>query len=223
MILQRVRLEFKKGEELRYISHLDLMRAWHRALRRAGLPLAYSEGFIPRPRLSLAAPLAVGATGERELLDIYFNRRIPPLTLLKAINAQLPAGLSAHTAEEVPPSLPSLQSLVQAADYVVQGSTMQPISELRQAVADLLALPSLEWEHQREDETRRYDLRALIISLALDPGSDTAVPHTFTIEMRLRADAQGTGRPDQVMAALGFPDDWTCVHRTRLILERPEP
>lgn len=219
MILQRMRVEFSKGEEVRFISHLDLMRAWHRALRRANVPLAYSEGFVPRPRLSLAAPLAVGTTGERELLDLYLERRIPSLTLLKAINAHLPQGLVARTVEEVPASLPSLQSLVGAADYLVSGATRQTRAVLEQAIQRLLALPSLPWEHQREGEVRRYDLRALILDLQVrswaagDAGSD------FSVQMRLRADAEGTGRPEQVMAALGLPDAWTSLHRVDLILQ----
>ncbi|MBI4236625.1 MAG: DUF2344 domain-containing protein [Chloroflexi bacterium] len=223
MILQRMRVEFSKGEEVRFISHLDLMRAWHRALRRANVPLAYSEGFVPRPRLSLAAPLAVGTTGERELLDLYLERRISSLTLLKAINAHLPRGLLARTVEEVPASLPSLQSLVGAADYLVSGSTRQTRVTLEQAIQHLLALPSLPWEHQREGEVRRYDLRALILELQLrswaagDAGSD------FSMQMRLRADAEGTGRPEQVMAALGLPDAWTSLHRADLILQRQAP
>jgi radical SAM-linked protein len=222
MTMQRLRIEFSKGEELRAISHLDLMRALHRALRRARVPLTYSEGFVPRPRLSLAAPLAVGATGEAELMDVYLQRRMSPLTVLKAVNAQFPAGLEARTVEEVPPSLPSLQSLVQAADYLVRGRTAKPRAAMTESIERLLSLRSLPWEHRREDETRQYDLRPLVLDLRLesweeDKDGDEA---DFVLGMRLRADGQGTGRPDQVVAALGFPDEWTSIRRTRLVLQR---
>jgi radical SAM-linked protein len=60
--MQRLRITFARGKELKYISHLDLMRLWQRALRRADIPLAYSQGFSPHPRLSIAAPLAIGVT-----------------------------------------------------------------------------------------------------------------------------------------------------------------
>jgi len=72
--MQRLRIKFSRGEEIKYISHLDLMRCWERALKRADVPLMYSEGFSPHPRISLAAPLALGVTSEAELMDITVSR-----------------------------------------------------------------------------------------------------------------------------------------------------
>ena len=71
--MQRIRIKFNRGEEIKFISHLDITRLWERALRRAGVPLAYSQGFSPHPQLSFAVPLAVGMTSEAELLDIFFT------------------------------------------------------------------------------------------------------------------------------------------------------
>ena len=64
--MQRLRIRFSRGEEIKYISHLDIMRMWERVLRRAELPLAYSEGFSHHPRISLAVPLAIGVTSDAE-------------------------------------------------------------------------------------------------------------------------------------------------------------
>ncbi len=89
--IYRLRLKFSRGEELKYISHLDLMRLWERALRRARIPIAYSEGFSPHPRLSLAAPLALGITSEAELIDIFLERRLAPGLLTSALPPQLTA------------------------------------------------------------------------------------------------------------------------------------
>ncbi|HEX2036868.1 MAG TPA: TIGR03936 family radical SAM-associated protein, partial [Chloroflexota bacterium] len=72
----RMRLVFAKRPSVRFIGHLDLVRLWERACRRAQLPLAYTLGFTPHPRLTFASPLALGATGDRELLDIYFTEAI---------------------------------------------------------------------------------------------------------------------------------------------------
>ena len=71
--MQRLRVTFSRGEELKYLSHLDVMRLWERALRRADLPLAYSQGFSPHAKISIAAPLPLGVTGERELMDIVLQ------------------------------------------------------------------------------------------------------------------------------------------------------
>jgi len=71
---QRLRITFAKGETLKYISHLDLARAWERALRRAGVPLAYSQGFNPRPKMAFAAALPVGYTATAEMVDILLEK-----------------------------------------------------------------------------------------------------------------------------------------------------
>ena len=117
--MQRLRLTFSRSEELKYISHLDLMRLWQRALRRADIPLVYSQGFSPHPRLSLAAPLAVGVTSGGELMDIFLERRVSPHFFLKVIREQLPRGIDISEVTEVGLGLPSLQSQVRYAEYKV--------------------------------------------------------------------------------------------------------
>jgi len=72
--MQRIRVRFSRGEELKFISHLDIMRLWQRSLHRADIPLAYTEGFSPHPRISLAAPLAVGVTSQSELMDVFCSK-----------------------------------------------------------------------------------------------------------------------------------------------------
>ena len=74
--VQRLHIRFAAEGPLKYVSHLDLMRVWERVCKRAGLPLATSHGFSPRPKIALAAPLAVGATSEAELLDLLLTARV---------------------------------------------------------------------------------------------------------------------------------------------------
>ena len=222
MIVQRLRVEFSKGEGIRFISHLDLMRVWHRTLRRAAVPLAYSEGFVPRPRISLATPLAVGTTGTAELMDIYLNRRMSPLTFMKMVRPQMPEGLEAGAVEDVPTSLPSLQSLVHSTEYAVTGCVRgdaRTRSSVEDSIALLLAAIEFPWQHRREAETREYDLRKLVFDLALAGWSD-GDPAEYSMSMSLRADSEGTGRPDQVLAAIGLPDSWISIHRTAIVLQR---
>src|SRR4030043_377355 len=90
--MQRLRLKFSRGEELKFLSHLELMRLWERAIRRAGLPLAYSEGFTPHPQIALAAPLSVGVTSQAELMDVILSRWMPPQSFTAQIEQQLPPG-----------------------------------------------------------------------------------------------------------------------------------
>ena len=108
MKVQRLRVTFARGEEVKYITHLDLMRFWERALRRAGIPLAYSEGFSPSPRLALAAPLPVGVTSSGELMDVYLAKRVASQHFVKAVSGQVPPGIAVLGVREVGLGLPSL-------------------------------------------------------------------------------------------------------------------
>jgi radical SAM-linked protein len=212
--VQRLRLRFFRGEELKYISHLDLMRFWERALRRAHIPISYSEGFAPHPRISLAAPLPIGTTSEAELMDIFLRRLAPPQFLMQCLDPQLPYGVKLLEAFQIPFSSPSLQSQVRFAEYRVTARSDRSMADVQKAVAALLESPELPWHHLRDTGPRYYDLRSLVGHIWLVEYNN----QTFTLGMRLRCDPTGTGRPEQVAAALGIADEPKSIHRTRLIL-----
>lgn len=219
--MQRVRLRFCRGEQAKYIGHLDLARLWERALRRAGVPLAYSAGYTPHPRLFFAAPLPVGVTSECELMDVVLERATPPPALAQAINRALPAGLQVLDAWEVPLEMPSLQAQVRFAEYRVVTSEAGPDPNGPQgAIATFLEAHELPWEQRRDGRLRRYDLRRLVDALWVDG----AQPDGWALGMRLRQDAEGAGRAEQVTAALGFSEPPLSIHRLRLVLaEAPGP
>ena len=215
---QRLRVRFRRGEEVKYITHLDLMRFWERALRRAGVTLAYSEGHTPHPRLSLAAPLAVGVTSSAELMDVLLTQRVAPRDFMASVSAQLPAGVGILEVAEVGLGLPSLQSEVRWARYRVEGPLAGASEQVRLAVDRFLAAESISWEHMREKEVRRYDIRALVRELWVDDGPSGS----YALGMVLRCDNTATGRPEQVAAALGLPDP-AAIHRQELILAGTSP
>src|SRR5262245_47349927 len=117
--VQRIRITFGRGDDMKYVTHLDMMRFWERALRRADVPVAYSEGFSPHAQISLAAPLAVGVTSEAELMDVYLAEAMTTKELLATVSVQLPRGVSVVSAHEVGMALPSLQADVRFAEYIV--------------------------------------------------------------------------------------------------------
>jgi radical SAM-linked protein len=211
--VNRVRILFSRGQEIKFISHLDLIRVWHRALRRAGIVLAYSEGFNPHPKLSLAAPLPLGITSEAELMDIYIAQLLSAHTLTARLKPELPTGLDIIQAFVIPLPLPSLQAQIHFAEYIVRvpATSQEALSE---AITALLALDSLPWQHQRDTGTKCYDLRPLIDDiklLVLDRG-------LASVFMRLHHGSEGAGRPEQVVKALGL-DTAIDIHRTKLVLE----
>jgi hypothetical protein len=115
---------------------------------------------------------------------------------------------------QIAPTMSSLQSQVRYAEYRVEVETEKGRKDIESAVSALLSLEQLPWHHQRDTGRRSYDLRALIDDLWL---VDYRHPYG-TIEMRLRCDSSGSGRPEQVALALGFTRYPQSIHRTRLIL-----
>jgi radical SAM-linked protein len=212
--MQRLRLKFGRGEELKFLSHLDLMRLWERALRRAGLPLAYSEGFTPHPQIALAAPLLVGVTSDAELMDVSLSRWVSPQSFIARIEKQLPRGITLLEALPVGQNVPSLQSQVKFVEYTVEVETEKERPGIESDLVSFLSKKELAWHHHRDTGDRYYDLRALVDDLRLiDCGENTCV-----LGMKLRCDEKGAGRPEQVTKALGFSKRPKSIHRTNLIL-----
>jgi len=212
--MHRLRVRFKRGAEVKFISHLDLIRLWQRAFQRARIPLAYSEGFSPHPKISLAAPLPIRVTSDAELMDIHLTKWVSPHFLTSALGQQLPPGIEILQAHSIAPNQPSLQSLVRFAEYRVTVKTDRGKGEIETAISGLLSAENLPWQHQRDTGPRHYDLMALISDLWL---IDYQPPYG-TIGMRLRCDSSGSGRPEQVTAALDFGHP-TSTRRTKLILK----
>ncbi len=209
----RLRIAFAKGEEIKYISHLDLMRLWERALRRARVPLAYSKGFNPRPKISLAAPLPLGFTGRAELMDVLLTRRTSPLDFAKRVRAALPPGLNIVSAEEVYIKLPALQTQVRWSEYRATVASDEGLEEMERRVEQILAADALPRLKKRKGREREYDLRPLIEALWIE-GEREGV---YILRMRLRTEAQATGRPDEVLEALGLGDRPWAIERIRLV------
>jgi len=210
----RLRVRFSRGEELKFISHLDIIRLWVRALRRAQIPLEYTEGFSPHPRISLAVPLSVGVTAENELMDISMTKVISPHWFTDTVNRQLPEGLKVLEATPISPNVPSLQSQVRFTQYQVAVRTDKSEEETKTAIDNLLAAESIPWHHERDTGRKSYDLRGLIDDIWLIEFK----PSSCVLGMRLRCDETGSGRPEQVALALGFAEYPESIQRTKLLL-----
>lgn len=206
---QRLRVTFAKGEEVKYISHLDLMRLWERALRRAEVPLLHSQGYNPRPKISFASPLAVGITGQREMMDVMLERPLAPLDFATAVNRQLPVGVTLVEVQEVYATLPALQTQVQGAEYLATVAVSEDTSQLEGRITSLLGSDQLP----RRRRGREYDLRPLLEKVWLE----TQEVGQYVLGMRLRAGEQGTGRPDEVLDELVLADQVKSITRTRLL------
>jgi radical SAM-linked protein len=117
--MAKLRLEITKGEEIRYISHLDYASAIQRAIIRAKLPVAYSEGFNPHMKLAFASALAVGVTSQAEYVDIECKEEIDFNQAVKSLAATLPAGIVIKGAKYIQGNVPALMASVNLATYDV--------------------------------------------------------------------------------------------------------
>ncbi len=203
--LYRLRITYGVNGPLRYVSHLEQVRVWERAMRRAGLPLAYTGGFTPRPRLQVALPLPLGFAAEAEWLDIWLERPVAPDEFRRALTDVLPEGLEIRAVEEVPPDAPALPARVQAAEYIVFVETVIPAPEVQRRIEAFLAAT----EMRRERRGRPYDLRPLVLSLHLEESR----PDGVLLKMTLSAREGATGRPEEVLDALGLAGDFFQVTR----------
>jgi radical SAM-linked protein len=195
-----------------------LIHLWEKALRRAGLPLAYSQGFSPHPKIFIALPLPVGVTSEAELMEIGFSEQLTPEYFAGRVAHQLPPGISVGEVREAPGRGKALQALVRAAEYRVLVADERPEGDLEKAIDDLLSAAQLPREWVREKGVRRYDLRPLVVRVWLI-GEERGY---WSLGMVLRAGPQGAGRPEEVLASLGCSARARLIHRVRLILEEQD-
>jgi radical SAM-linked protein len=206
----RLRIIFSKKGWLIYSSHLDLMRAWERALRRAGVPLAYSGGYNPRPKLQLARALPLGHVGEREILDVWLEEPIPVEDVARRATPVLPEGLAIREVRQVDPKAAAMQTRVVGTVYRVSVAWDEPTEAVEDRVEG--ALSAEELVHERRG--KRYDLRPLIEALCVTEVSEGWV----TLSMQLSARPGATGRPESVLDVLGMGGAFARYYRERLIL-----
>ncbi|MBI1880575.1 MAG: DUF2344 domain-containing protein [Chloroflexi bacterium] len=211
----RLRLIFAKKKQIKYIGHLDLALAWERALRRAQIPLAYSKGFNPQPKIQVASSLPVGTSGSAEIMDIVITQPVEPGDALDRIRPALPGGIELHFVETVPLKAPTLQHLLRQAEYRVTVETDLSADELTRRIEALLAADKLMQTRQRKKRTEEIDLRPWLHELALESVAEGEA----TLRMRLTAGQFGNLRPEEVLKALGLGDNWAEVDRTRLIFD----
>ncbi len=198
--VQKIRFEFQKVGELRYLSHLELMRALQRALRRAGVPLAYTQGFNPQPRVSVAQALAVGVEGLRELGEIELASQVEPADLLARWNTQLPPELKILRTWEAPLQGPSLSAGVRGAAYQVRllpnGWDPTTLAALGNAgaCAEFLAQGPIPVEVSKKGKTVTLDARPFVQEFTATP--EDGCPQWGLV---LRAGLGGSVKPQAVM------------------------
>lgn len=210
----RLRIIFAKSEAMRYTSHLDLYRTWERTVRRADLPLAYSQGFKPHPKINIASALPLGYTGEAEIVDIWLESEIPLEGITSALQLASPPGIQIKSIHPIDLHTPTLQTTLVASEYLI--TFLDDVPELESRINETIAASSLP----RQRGMKGYNLRPLILDIQRISDDDQGRQCLIT---RLSAVEGATGRPDELVLALGGVPEATLVKRIRLIFAETQP
>lgn len=197
--MERFRVCFAKSGMLKYISHLDLQRTFLRALRRAKIPLAYSQGFSPQPRVVFAAPLGIGIEGINEYLDLFLIRRLQMGLLEKRINRQLPTGLIVKDICTIGLEEPAISALVGAALYRARFE-MDP-GPLQEKTYNLLSAEQLPKERQNKKGKKQVDIRPFILDFWEEERDGSK-----NLSMLLVTGNRGGARPEEILELLQLPE-----------------
>jgi radical SAM-linked protein len=193
--VQKLRVRYAKRGRLRFSSTRDFQRALERALRRAGVPMAFSAGFHPHPKISYANAAPTGTASEAEYFEISVTERVDPDSVRVALGDALPDGLDVLVVVEATPG--ALADRLQASDWLIDFSGVG-VGELQHAVDQLLALDRAEVTRVFKTGPRTFDVRSAIVSMGV---AASQRPDCAILRMVVRHTTPAV-RPDDVLTAL---------------------
>lgn len=214
-----VRLKFTKGWEVKYISHLDLMRTFQRAIRRAGVPISYSSGFNPHQELSFGAPLSLGLTSDAEYVDIKLAERMSVDELIDRLNSALPEGIKILKGMEVAENSKSAMSVVSHAQYKIT-MTMEGIdgSVLSESIEKFLKqerILVMKEQPKKGFELKEIDIRSMIVGMELTYAKE----NEYGIRCLLSSGSKANLKPELLMTAFW---EFTGYDLKRIRINREE-
>ncbi|MFY9173850.1 MAG: TIGR03936 family radical SAM-associated protein [Peptococcia bacterium] len=197
----KVRLKYSKTEEGRFLSHLDLLRTMQRVIRRAGLPLAYSEGFNPHPKISYGSALAVGVTSDGEYLDFELREKVALDEIVRKLIQAMPPALAVLEAKEIVgrKSKESLMAIINLARYQVELTLNKELSqqEAQEMVDHFLEKEEILVMREGKKGIRTTDIRPGIYSLSAETRGNVLI-----LSMDLQTGSGGNVRPEEVVGGL---------------------
>ena len=208
----RARVRYAKTGRPRFVSAIDLGRIWERALRRADLPIAYSEGFTPHPKISFPDALPLGYASVAEYAELAFAGPFPLPPAIRRLNDAFPDGIEVLDAHEVPEGAPKLAKRLRASvwDLAYPPGCALALAEAAEALRDADELPV---DRERKGEVTRLDLRPALAQISAE-GSQHAAPPTVRVTIH---HVEPPMRPSEVHQALDH------ASRARASMPLPDP
>lgn len=212
--VQRLRVAFRKMGATRWIGHLDVNRTWERALNRAAIPMAYTQGFNRRPRMQFASALPLGYTSACEYVDLWLETEIEPAQALAQIQARMAPGIEVFSAETVNLRQPALPTLTVESRFTVRFNHVEvSADQLSQKVAEVMAANEVMVEkHGRKNRGKMYNVRPRILAMTVRD------EEPVKLELTLSAAEGKAGRPGDILKALNIDPLATHIHRADLTL-----
>lgn len=216
----KVRIKFSKQGAMKFIGHLDIMRYFQKAIRRAGIDIAYTEGFSPHMIMSFANPLGVGLTSDGEYMDIEIRTPISGKEALERLNAVMAEGLRVLSFRQVEDSKASnAMALVAAADYrVTFRESCMPEEGWQERIGDFMNQDSIVIRKKTKSKETEMEIRPHILEMRPDGDG---------VFLRVSAGSVCNIRPEQVMeafagfAGFSYPDTGLLINRMELYAKRP--
>jgi radical SAM-linked protein len=218
----RIRLRFTKVGKVRFLGHLDLARCWERAIRRAELPIAYSEGFSPRPKVHFGLALPTGAQSLAEYIDIDLTRPVELEGVATILSNLLPTGVEITGCSEVAGNAEALQAVVTSCTWRFsydQGSISG--SRLNDRCAEVLAADEIELELIRKKKPLVEDVRPAILGLTVESAAASEPALLAEVAVKPRS-----LKPSEILSILGEEfgthritriEQWTVVEGQRVV------
>lgn len=207
--LKRFRFHFGKNKAMQYTGHLDLHRTMERTFRRANLPLAYSQGFNPHPRITLAVTLPLGCTSSHEIIDFWLKESLPIEDIEIKLKNALPPGIDFSKIEEISLQAPKPQKIVVSALFTVL--LKEKDANIAQKVADFMQSEEIWIDKKRKGKIKQVNIRPLVLDM-------TVMEDGNRIQMTLPTLPSATGRADDVMRAMDIAINQIRIHREKINL-----
>ncbi|NLM68427.1 MAG: DUF2344 domain-containing protein [Firmicutes bacterium] len=208
-----IRMRFCVGEPGRFISHLDVLRMVERSVRRAGLPIEYSEGFNPIPKMAFASALPVGITSEAEYVDLKMKTAVESGEATAALNSVLPQGFQILEAVNLPERSEALMSIITTAQYQIK--LLQAVPGLETRITEILDQKEISILVKRKNKTREKNIRELIDRLTYDDAANS-------IFLQCACGLKQNLRPMDLLPFLGLSIGDVLIHRTALLVKTAE-
>jgi len=213
--IRAFRVRYEKREPIRFTSHLDLIRIFERAFRRANIKLAFSQGFHPHPKIAYGPPLTVGFTSDAEYMDIHYNRDSEQ-DITTSLNRNLPEGLRILEIRSLYGKHQSLASIINRAEYDVILSKPFDQSYLNTRIREFLEREQLVIERQRTNGLHQIDIRPYVASISVNEQNGS-------LHLSLNIIKGSTARIQEILGELlSLTDDEVAlcrIHRSNLFIQ----